>query len=324
MAVRARARLRERGTCVIFTSHRWGEVVDLADRITVFRNGEYVATRERVDGERGRDADDRPHDRPHLPGAARRSPTTRRSCSSVTGPARRAAARRLVRAAARRDPRHRRPRRPGSARALHDAVRGAQGDGRRDPRRRQARRIRKPADAIRRRPRHRARARGPQDRGADAADVGTRQPDARRARRHLRSRRAPTPATERLVVRRVVQRLQIRTRRPTVQEVGTLSGGNQQKVLIGRWLLAERDVLLLYDITRGVDVGTKHDIYELMVGAARRGQGAPLLLERDRGDGAALPPRARHARRTGRRRSCRARRPTRRRSSRPRCGSMSS
>src|SRR5689334_21826797 len=37
--------LRERGTCVIFTSHRWGEVVDIADRITVFRNGEYVATR---------------------------------------------------------------------------------------------------------------------------------------------------------------------------------------------------------------------------------------------------------------------------------------
>ena len=52
---------------------------------------------------------------------------------------------------------------------------------------------------------------------------------------------------------------------PSVQEVATLSGGNQQKVLIGRWLLAESDILLLYDITRGVDVGTKHDIYELMM-----------------------------------------------------------
>src|SRR4029077_13405327 len=41
--------LRERGACVIFTSHRWGEVVDLADRITVFRNGEYVTTRESID-----------------------------------------------------------------------------------------------------------------------------------------------------------------------------------------------------------------------------------------------------------------------------------
>ena len=108
------------------------------------------------------------------------------------------------------------------------------------------------------------------------------------------------PATERSYVRRAVQRLQILTSRPTVQEVRTLSGGNQQKVLIGRWLLAESDILLLYDITRGVDVGTKHDIYELDDGADRRGQVAPLLLERDRGDGAALPPRARHARRPDR------------------------
>ena len=52
----------------------------------------------------------------------------------------------------------------------------------------------------------------------------------------------------------------------------TLSGGNQQKVLIGRWLLAEPDVLLLYDITRGVDVGTKHDIYELMMELAAEGK----------------------------------------------------
>jgi len=41
--------LRERGTCVIFTSHRWGEVVDMADRITVFRNGEHVTTRASID-----------------------------------------------------------------------------------------------------------------------------------------------------------------------------------------------------------------------------------------------------------------------------------
>src|SRR5439155_2743911 len=71
-------------------------------------------------------------------------------------------------------------------------------------------------------------------------------------------------ATEQAYVRRAVRRLHISTSRPSVQEVATLSGGNQQKVLIGRWLLAESDILLLYDITRGVDVGTKHDIYELM------------------------------------------------------------
>ena len=58
--------------------------------------------------------------------------------------------------------------------------------------------------------------------------------------------------------------------------MGTLSGGNQQKVLIGRWLLAGSDVMLLYDITRGVDVATKHDIYELMVGLL--GEGKALLF----------------------------------------------
>lgn len=46
--------------------------------------------------------------------------------------------------------------------------------------------------------------------------------------------------------------------------VGVLSGGNQQKVLLGRWLLAGCRVLLLYDVTRGVDVATKHEIYELV------------------------------------------------------------
>ena len=66
-------------------------------------------------------------------------------------------------------------------------------------------------------------------------------------------------------VEEAIQRLQIRTRNPGVQAVGTLSGGNHQKVLIGRWLLAESDILLLYDIPRGVDVGTKHDISASLV-----------------------------------------------------------
>ncbi len=70
----------------------------------------------------------------------------------------------------------------------------------------------------------------------------------------------------------MIERLQIKTRDAGLQEVGTLSGGNQQKVLIGRWLLTEPDVLLLFDITRGVDVGTKHDIYELVVKLAAEGK----------------------------------------------------
>ena len=69
-----------------------------------------------------------------------------------------------------------------------------------------------------------------------------------------------------------IDRLQIRTLDAGLQSVGTLSGGNQQKVLIGRWLLTEPEVLLLFDITRGVDVGTKHDIYQLVVKLAAEGK----------------------------------------------------
>jgi ribose transport system ATP-binding protein len=46
--------------------------------------------------------------------------------------------------------------------------------------------------------------------------------------------------------------------------VGAFSGGNQQKIVIAKWLLAESRVLLLYDPTRGIDVGTKHELYRLM------------------------------------------------------------
>ena len=109
------------------------------------------------------------------------------------------------------------------------------------------------------------------------------------------------PRREKATVAKAVERLRIKTRDAALQPVGTLSGGNQQKVLIGRWLLTQPDVLLLFDITRGVDVGTKHDIYQLVVELAAGRQGAPLLLERDRGDRPALSSRARHARGADRR-----------------------
>jgi ribose transport system ATP-binding protein len=58
--------------------------------------------------------------------------------------------------------------------------------------------------------------------------------------------------------------------------VSTMSGGNQQKVVLAKALLAEPRVLLLYDCTRGVDVGTKADIFELM--AALAAQGTAILF----------------------------------------------
>ena len=59
-------------------------------------------------------------------------------------------------------------------------------------------------------------------------------------------------------------------------EVGTLSGGNQQKVVFGRMLLTEPRLLLLDEPTRGVDVGAKAEIYRLLGELAAQGLGVLL------------------------------------------------
>lgn len=55
--------------------------------------------------------------------------------------------------------------------------------------------------------------------------------------------------------------------------IGNLSGGNQQKVILGRWLLTEPEILLLDEPTRGIDVGAKYEIYQLMNELAEQGKG---------------------------------------------------
>jgi ribose transport system ATP-binding protein len=82
-------------------------------------------------------------------------------------------------------------------------------------------------------------------------------------------------AAEAAAVEAMVRQLRIKIGDPA-DPVGTLSGGNQQKVVIGKWLMTEPRVILLNDPTRGIDVGTKQELYQLLRELADRG--ASILL----------------------------------------------
>ena len=60
-------------------------------------------------------------------------------------------------------------------------------------------------------------------------------------------------------------------------KIRTLSGGNQQKVILGRWLLTEPEVLLLDEPTRGIDVGAKYEIYQLIIDLASKGKSVMMV-----------------------------------------------
>ena len=70
---------------------------------------------------------------------------------------------------------------------------------------------------------------------------------------------------------RMVDAMRVKT--PTQKtKIMSLSGGNQQKVILGRWLLINPDILLLDEPTRGIDVGSKYEIYQLMIDLTRQGK----------------------------------------------------
>ena len=84
------------------------------------------------------------------------------------------------------------------------------------------------------------------------------------------------PAAERALARSWVERLRIKTPR-IGQTVGLLSGGNQQKAILGRWLELKPKILVLDEPTKGIDVGAKYEIYLLMKKIVEEG-GSIILI----------------------------------------------
>lgn len=78
------------------------------------------------------------------------------------------------------------------------------------------------------------------------------------------------------VVNDSIAKLRIKT--PSMRElIRSLSGGNQQKVIIARWLASNPDILIMDEPTRGIDVGAKYEIYQIMLDLAKQGKGIIMI-----------------------------------------------
>lgn len=73
-----------------------------------------------------------------------------------------------------------------------------------------------------------------------------------------------------------IKQLSIKT--PSMQQqIGNLSGGNQQKVIVAKWLANDPDILIMDEPTRGIDIGAKHEIYEIMETLAEQGKAIIMI-----------------------------------------------
>lgn len=78
------------------------------------------------------------------------------------------------------------------------------------------------------------------------------------------------------IVENSINKLKIKT--PSMKEnMSNLSGGNQQKAIVSRWLANDPDVLIMDEPTRGIDVGAKHEIYEIMADLTKQGKAIIML-----------------------------------------------
>ncbi len=269
-------RLRRQGTGIVFISHRLEEVFQISDRITVLRDGHFIATRNRADtsiDEVIRMMVGRPLEtffqraraepgKPLLqveglcrPGRFEDISFDLRAgeivgMAGLVGAGRTDVARALFGI---------RPAEAGNIR-----VRGAPAA------------IRRPADAIRL-----GMACVPEDRqhhGLVLPFTVTRNTTLASLRR-LFPRGRIRPATERDLAERYRRELAIELR-TVEQPTRELSGGNQQKVVLSKWLLTEPEILILDEPTRGIDVGAKQEVHRLMGELCRQGK-AILLISSD-------------------------------------------
>ncbi|WP_300303486.1 sugar ABC transporter ATP-binding protein [Ferrovibrio sp.] len=113
----------------------------------------------------------------------------------------------------------------------------------------------------------------PEDRKTEGLMLGMSIADNLLAACQARISRGPfiDPQRARQAVADGIAKLQIKAGSPR-DAVMTLSGGNQQKVVIAKWLMIDPDIILLNDPTRGIDVGTKQEIYRLMRDLADAGK----------------------------------------------------
>ena len=89
-------------------------------------------------------------------------------------------------------------------------------------------------------------------------------------REHKKNLMFMDAAQERENTEKMVQSLNVKTFDPNKQTAGTLSGGNQQKIVFAKWVLREPKIFLLDEPTRGVDVGAKYEIYTIIQDLAKK------------------------------------------------------
>ncbi len=262
--------LRGQNRCIIFTSHRWNEIIDIADRITIFRNGKDLGTFTEIDEDQ-----------------AVSLMTGHRVEAHYPKPPALAEAREMLAARGLSGPGL-----TDVSLTLHASeilgVGGLAGHGHRElffslfgaaPKTGgeivvagKRARMKSPRDAARL-----GMALVPEDRKTEGLllpmSVAVNLTLAILSK--ISAIGVMLGGRERRLAGQMIDALKIRT--PDLSNpVGRLSGGNQQKVLLARWLLANSRIILLYDVTRGVDVATKHEIYELMIRLA--GEGRAILF----------------------------------------------